>query len=85
VNSAAAQTVRHPQATTTLVLGISSVLFPILGPFVWYYGQRMLIDIDKSPFRVDGRGAIAAGRTLGACVTMLCLVVPLVVFLLAVL
>ena len=63
-------------------MGIVSVLFPILGPFVWYSGQRMLADIDKSPVHIDGRGAIAAGRTLGAIVTVLWLVVPLVVFLL---
>jgi len=73
---------RHPQATTTLIMGIISVLFPIVGPFVWYYGQRMLAEIDNSAAHIDGRGAIAAGRTLGAWVTVLWLVVPLVVFLL---
>ena len=45
---------RHPQATTTLIMGIISVLFPLLGPFVWYYGQRMLADIDKAVFLSAG-------------------------------
>ena len=64
------------------MMGIISVLCPFVGPFVWYYGQRMLADIDKSPAHIGGREAIAAGRTLGAMVTVLSLVAPLVGFLL---
>jgi hypothetical protein len=61
------------------MMGILSWVFPLLGPFVWYYAQRMLGDIDKSPTRIENREAIAAGRTLAATVTVLTLLAPLVV------
>lgn len=46
-------------------------LFQVFGPFVWYYGQRALGDIDRSHGHIGGGKAIRAGRTMGAVATVL--------------
>ncbi|MEO5708557.1 MAG: DUF4190 domain-containing protein [Nocardioidaceae bacterium] len=56
----------HPQATTSLVLGIIGlVLCSVVAPFAWRLGKRTLDEIDASQGQVGGRGAAQAGYVLG--------------------
>lgn len=59
-------TVEHPQATLAFVLGLLSVLgLTILGPFGWYYGNKVVAEIDRDPREFNNRGLAMAGKVLG--------------------
>jgi hypothetical protein len=59
-------TVEHPQATLAFVLGLLSVLgLSILGPFGWYYGNKVVGEIDRDPREFSNRGIAMAGKVLG--------------------
>lgn len=62
----------HPQATTTLVLGIVGlVVCGVVAPFAWVMGNRVVREIDESQGRLGGRSNAAAGRVLGLVGTAL--------------
>lgn len=62
----------HPQATTTLVLGILGlVLCQVLSPFAWIMGSRVVGEIDRSRGAYGGRGLANAGRICGIVGTWL--------------
>jgi hypothetical protein len=59
-------TVEHPQATLAFVLGLLSVIgLTILGPFGWYYGNKVVVEIDRDPREFSNRGIAMAGKVLG--------------------
>jgi hypothetical protein len=59
-------TVEHPQATLAFVLGLLSVLgLTILGPLGWYYGNKVVAQIDQDPREYNNRGIAMAGKVLG--------------------
>ena len=74
-------TVEHPQATLAFVLGLLSVLgLTILGPFGWYYGNKVVAQIDQDPREYNNRGIAMAGKVLGIIGTIfLALTVLLVI------
>lgn len=62
----------HPQATTSLVLGILGiVLCGVLAPFAWSMGKKAVAEIDASNGTVGGRGAANAGYILGVIGTII--------------
>ena len=65
----------HPDGATVLVLGLLSLLCPlILGPFAWSKGNKAIRQIDANPGRYSGRGMVQTGRILGiltSCLVML--------------
>jgi hypothetical protein len=62
----------HPQAITTLVLGILGlVVCGVLAPFAWVMGNRVVHEIDASQGRIGGRGNANVGRILGIVGTAL--------------
>jgi uncharacterized membrane protein YjgN (DUF898 family) len=62
----------HPQATTTLVLGILGlVVCGLIGPFAWSMGNRVVREIDASGGRWGGRTEANVGRVLGIVSTVL--------------
>jgi hypothetical protein len=62
----------HPQATTSLVLGVAGVvLCGLAAPFAWATGRRTVREIDASQGRLGGRGAAQAGYVLGIIGTMI--------------
>jgi MFS family permease len=63
-------TVDHPQATLAFVLGLLSILgLLILGPFGWYYGRKVIREIDRDPRAFGNRGLAMAGMVLGIVAT----------------
>jgi hypothetical protein len=79
-------TVEHPRATLAFVLGLLSVLgLTILGPFGWYYGNKVVAEIDRDPREFANRGIAMAGKVLGIIgtvfltLTVLAIVVLIVV------
>jgi MFS family permease len=63
-------TVDHPQATLAFVLGLLSILgLLILGPFGWYYGRKVVREIDRDPRAFGNRGLAMAGMVLGIVAT----------------
>jgi hypothetical protein len=63
---------RHPQATTSLVLGILGLaLCGLLAPFAWYIGGAAVKEIDASPHAYSGRSEANAGRIMGIVGTAL--------------
>ena len=72
----------HPQGTLAFVLGLLSVLgITILGPFGWYYGRKVVREIDQNPAAYSNRGLAMAGMVLGTIGTVfLILVVLLITF-----
>lgn len=76
----------HPQATLAFVLGLLSVLgLTILGPFGWYYGRKVIREIDTNPRSYTNRGLAMAGMVLGIIGTVFLILVFLLVVLLVVL
>lgn len=77
----AGPTVEHPQATLAFVLGLLSVIgLTILGPFGWYYGNKVVNEIDRDPRAYNNRGLAMAGKVLGIIGTvMLAFIVVLVI------
>ncbi len=62
----------HPQAGTTLVLGILGlVVCGVLAPFAWSMGNRVLTEIDSSQGHLGGRSSANAGRIMGIIGTVL--------------
>ncbi len=65
----------HPQATTTLVLGILGlVLCGVIAPFAWSMGNRVLGEIDAARGTLGGRSSVNAGRIMGIIGTVLLIV-----------
>ena len=65
-------TPNHPQATTTLVLGILGIVVcQVIGPFAWSMGTRVVREIDGSGGRWGGRTEANIGRILGIVSTVL--------------
>ena len=59
-------TSEHPQATLAFVLGLLSVLgLSILGPFGWYYGNKVVREIDRDGRLYTNRGIAMTGKVLG--------------------
>jgi hypothetical protein len=76
----------HPRATTSLVLGILSlVVCGILGPFAWVIGGNTVKEIDASGGTLGGRGSAQAGKICGIVATALLVVVVIGFILLVVL
>lgn len=82
-------TVEHPRATLAFVLGLLAVLgLTILGPFGWYWGNRVVAEIDRDPRPYSNRGIAMAGKVLGIIGTVfliltVLLIVAVVVFAIA--
>lgn len=58
--------VEHPQATLAFVLGLLSILgLLITGPFGWYFGRRVVREIDGDPRQFSNRGLAMTGMVLG--------------------
>ncbi len=60
----------HPNATTTLVLGIVGiaamfVAFPFISPVAWYLGAKGRREMRREPGRYRASGALTAGYVLG--------------------
>lgn len=78
-----------PGATTSLVLGLLSVLGSILvlpallGPLAWFYGVNAQREIERDPQRWSGTGEARAGTILGIIGTCVFAFVLLVLTLLA--
>ncbi|WP_185973056.1 DUF4190 domain-containing protein [Aeromicrobium piscarium] len=69
---------KHPQATTSLVLGIVGLvgtficfLPAFLSPFAWWLGGKAVKEIDAAPQQYSGRSEASAGRILGIIGTVL--------------
>lgn len=69
---------KHPQATTSMVLGIVSVAaglmcwLPLLiSPVAWIMGAKAVRDIDASRGAQSGRSEAVAGKVLGIIGTVL--------------
>lgn len=82
----------HPQATTSLALGIASLagllfcqLLLVLGPFAWAIGSRACAEIDAAPGQWEGRDRANAGRIMGIVATGLLALVVLAAIALVVL
>ncbi|MEU8901566.1 DUF4190 domain-containing protein [Nocardia sp. NPDC048505] len=68
----------HPQATTSMVLGLTSLigtfmcpLLVVLGPFAWVMGKRAMDEIDAAAGGLGGRGSAQAGYLCGIIATVL--------------
>jgi len=62
----------HPQATTSMVLGILGlVLCTVIAPFAWRMGRTTLAEIDASGGQLGGRGQAQAGYVCGLIGTVL--------------
>jgi hypothetical protein len=58
--------VEHPRAVLAFVLGLLSVLgLSILGPFGWYYGNKVVAEIDRDGRPFTNRGVAMTGKVLG--------------------
>jgi uncharacterized membrane protein YjgN (DUF898 family) len=78
-----AQGQTHPKATTSLVLGIVSVVCcSLAAPFAWSIGKKTVNEIDASGGRYEGRGQAQAGYILGIIGTVL-LILAILFFILA--
>ncbi len=56
----------HPLGTVAFVLGLLSVLgLTFLGPFGWYYGRKVIREVDSNPGAYSNRGLGMAGMVLG--------------------
>lgn len=60
----------HPNATTTLVLGIISVCmlfvgFPVTGPIAWYLGSKARKEMRQYPGRYRESSSLNAGWVMG--------------------
>lgn len=55
----------HPNATTSLVLGIIGLFFPIVSPFAWYLGGRGRRDMREQPGRYRESSSLTAGWVMG--------------------
>ncbi len=79
----------HPQATTSMVLGIVGLasivvcggLLLVLSPFAWSMGSRVLREIDAEPQRWGGRDQANAGRIMGIVGTVLLVLAVLAIVL----
>jgi len=73
----------HPRATTSLVLGILSlVICSILGPVALVMGRKAVKEIDASGGELGGRGQAQVGWILGLIATIL-LAISIVVVVIA--
>ena len=67
------------RASTALVLGILSLMLPILGPFAWSIGLSEIAAIDENRRPPENRSTANAGRILGIISTILLVAVTLFV------
>jgi hypothetical protein len=68
----------HPQGTLAFVLGLLSVLgITILAPFGWYYGRKVVREIDMDPASYSNRGLAMAGMVLGIIGTIFLILIVL--------
>lgn len=68
----------HPSAVVVLILGVASLILPVLGPVAWKAGNDGLRDYDWQPGRWSGRQSLVIGKILGV-VSSLFLLAPMVV------
>ncbi len=68
----------HPEATSTLVIGLVSIigtficfLPAVLGPWAWIRGRRVIAAIDASGGQLGGRGVAQAGYVMGIIASIL--------------
>ena len=62
--------VEHPQAVLAFVLGLLGILgLLILGPFGWYFGRKVVREIDRDPRPYSNRGLAMTGMVLGIVAT----------------
>ena len=67
------------------MLGLLSVLgLTILGPFGWYYGNKVVAEIDHDPREFNNRGIAMAGKVLGIIGTVFLTLTVLAVVLIVV-
>lgn len=69
--------VEHPDGPTILVLGVVSILLPLLFPAPLLRGWRVLHQMDENPGRYSNRGVVQAGTVLGGIGGLLLLLAPL--------
>jgi hypothetical protein len=69
---------KHPSAMTAMVLGIVGVagglmcFLPLfVAPFAWFYGHRVITEVDASNGTLGGRSEAKAGLILGIVGTVL--------------
>jgi hypothetical protein len=61
----------HPQGTTILVLGVLSIVVPVLGFVAWYMGHKVQREIDETGAIYSNLGNISAGRIIGMIMSIL--------------
>ena len=71
----------HPQSVLVFVLGLLSVLgLTILGPFGWYFGRKVIREIDAAPpGSYTNRGLAMAGMVLGIIGTVFLILIAVIV------
>ncbi|MCA8980347.1 MAG: hypothetical protein H6831_14355 [Planctomycetes bacterium] len=57
-----------------LVLGITSLMFTITGPFAWILGRQDLAAMDAGTMDPEGRSITQVGTIIGMIVTILALI-----------
>ena len=67
----APQQIEHPNAVTTLVLGLLGFIFGITWPIAWYLGAKGNAEIKREPQRYRPSGMMTVGMVLGAIGTIL--------------
>lgn len=71
--------VRHPDADRVLLLGVVGAVVPVVAPFAWRAGNRVLAEIDAGDRLVTNRPSAVAGRICGMVVTVVWGIVLVVV------
>ncbi|HEY9293301.1 MAG TPA: hypothetical protein VIP98_18655 [Microlunatus sp.] len=64
----------HPQGTTILVLGVLSIVVPVIGFVAWYMGHKVQREIDESGAVYSNTGNINAGKIIGMIMSILTIV-----------
>ena len=69
---------KHPQSTTALILGLVGLaggfmcVLPILcAPFAWFYGRKVVREIDAAPQAYSGRSEAMGGMVTGIIGTVI--------------
>ena len=64
----------HPQGTTILVLGVLSIVVPVIGFVAWYMGNKVQREIEDSGAAYSNLGNINAGKIIGMIMSILTIV-----------